>query len=76
MCRSSFACVRQNKEFHKVIVDRVAGRLNDENILSTNTLLNHYLNLTIVEMPNKRFTELYSNTVRNLSRQLWICISR
>ena len=76
VCRRALARIRQDQQFHEVVVHRIAGRLNDENILPADTLLNHHLDLTVVELSDECLTERNANAVCDCFRQLWIGISR
>ena len=74
MCRRTLACVRENQQLHEVVVHREAGRLNDEDILPADALLDHHLDLAVVEMPDESLTKRDADTVCDIFRKLRIRI--
>ena len=65
---SAFECICHNQQFHDVIVNfRSAGRLYDENILTTNTFINHNLDFAIVKTVNNRITNSSTQVSSNFA---------
>ena len=76
MRRRTLARIGENEQFHEIVIHREAGRLDDENILSANALLDHHLDLTIIELPNESLAERDADAFSDILRQFWIRISR
>ena len=76
VCRRAFARIREDQQLHEVVIDGKARRLDDEDVLPANALLDHHLNLAVVELPDESLAERYADTFRNILCQLWIGIPR
>ena len=74
--RCTLARICENQQFHEVVVDGKARRLDDEDILAANALLDHHLDLAVVELSDESLAERYADTFRNILCQLWIGIPR
>ena len=53
----TLAGIHHNQEFHQVIIDRKASRLNDVNIIATNTFFDVNLNLAVRELAGGKFSQ-------------------
>ena len=75
MCRSALAGIRHNQQLHEVVIHRIRSRLNDENILTADTLADHDLRFPVVEMTDVCITEIYTDVIGDFLCQLRIRIT-
>ena len=76
MCRSTLAGIYHDQKLHQAVIDRLGSRLNDENVFAADTLTDHHLGFTVVEMTDVRITELHTDVVCNLFCQFRVRITR
>ena len=74
MSGCTFARICENQQFHEIVIHRKTRRLDDEDILSANTLFDHDLDFTIVELSDESLAKRYTDAIRNILCQLRIRI--
>ena len=73
--RSSLQRIYHNQHFHKVIIHRCAGGLDNEAVLTTDTFIDHDLNFAVVEPSADSFSQRHSDVVGNFLCQRRVCVS-
>ena len=76
MGRGSLAGICHDEELHKIIVDRLRSWLNNEDILTANTLTNHHLRLTIIETADQSLAKINLNVFADFLGKFGVCITR
>ena len=74
--RRPLAGVRHDEKLHEIVVDRLRGRLNDEDILAANALADHHLRLAVVEMTDVCIAKRHADVRCDLLRELGVGVAR
>ena len=75
MGRSTLAGVHHDEKFHEVVVYRLRGRLDNEDIPTANAFADHDLRLAVVEVSDECITELYADVIRDVLCQLRVGVA-
>ena len=74
-CRCSAHSVDHNEQLHEVVIDGLAGRLNDKNVGAANRLMNGYRALAVSEVSTGAVTEVLEKLVAYLVCKLGIGVA-
>ncbi len=75
-CGRTLACINHNEQFHQIVIDRVAGRLDEEYIRTANRLRDGNRNLAVCEVTDGTLCQRQSQCRCNLHSQCGMRIAR